>query len=331
MRTTTSAAGAGLLLRLLLAPTHAQDEDRAHFKVLNKARPSVVAVRALAVGGERSGTGVFLDASGLILTSYWIVPEGAQNPTVWTTEPRRYAAEVVAHSQLDEITILRIKPRAPTVPIEWTESAKVRIGDVSYTLGNAENSMINDNQPSLNFGVVSGFYNLREKRSTSYYTGWVFETTAAVNEKMEGAPLLDSHGRMFGMVTLNYSPHRWLGNAIPIDGLRVRIQQLLKDASRAAEEKTLDGAGYLGLTVRADSDGIHVQAVDKDGPAERAGIRAGDRIVAVRGKKATAVEDLQNALNELKPGDMLFLKVDFGGFVQELKVELEPVPKERKP
>lgn len=322
---------AGLILSFALASAYAQDEDRAHLKVFEKARPSVVAVRALAVGGERSGTGVFLDDSGLILTSYWVVPEGAENPTVWTTEPRRYAAEIVAHSQLDEMTILRIKPKSPTVPIEWTESSKVRIGDVSYTLGNAENSLINDNQPSLHFGVVSGYYNLREKRSTSYYVGWVFETTAAVNEKMEGAPLLDSRGRMFGMVTLNYSPHRWLGNAIPSDGLRARLEQLMKQAARGEDRRAVDAPGYLGLTVRAVSDGLQVEAVDPAGPAERAGIRAGDRIVSLRGKKAGAADDLQNALKDLKAGDLLFLEVDFGGFVQELKVELEAPPKERKP
>jgi serine protease Do len=309
----------------------AQDEDKAHVKVLDKARPSVVAVRALAVGGERSGTGVFLDDAGLILTSYWVVPEGAENPTVWTTEPRRYAAEVVAHSKLDEIAILRIKPKAPTTPIEWTESAKVRIGDVSYTLGNAENSMINDNQPSLNFGVVSGFYNLRERRSTSYYAGWVFETTAAVNEKMEGAPLLDARGRMIGMVTLNYSPHRWLGNAIPSDGLRGRVDQLLKEAARASDEKEADGAGYLGLAARPAEAGLEVERVETGSPAERAGIRAGDRIVSIRGKKPRTVDDLRNALKDLKAGDLLFVEVDFGGFVKELKVELEAPPRERKP
>jgi len=321
----------GLLSLGLLA--FAQDEDKAHVRVFEKIRPSIVAVRSEAtLGGEEiSGTGIFLDENGLILTHYWVVPEGAQKIRVWTTEPRLYEAEVVAHSQRDDLTLMRIKAKGKVKPIEWGDSTKVKIGDVAYTVGNAENAMINDNQPAFNFGIISGLYNLKQPRSTSYYTGWVLETTAAVNEKMEGAPVLDSRGRVVGLVTLNYSPHRFLGNAIPSNALQTRIEQMLKDAKAAAEAaKPIEGAGYLGLSVKATEQGLVVDRVDKDGPADLAGIKPGNRILVFRGKTPANADEFRAALADLKVGDYVFLKVDFGSFVQEIKVELGSAPEEKK-
>jgi S1-C subfamily serine protease len=316
------------LIIAALAPT--QDEDKAHAAVAEKVRPSLVAVRSLAVLGERSGTGVFLDEEGLIMTSYWIVPEGASNIRVWTHEPKLYTAEVVAHSKPDEITLIRIKPKGKTAPITTSRSSKVKIGEVSYTYGNAYNSYINDNSPAFNFGIISGFYNLKEAKANSYYKGWVFESTAAVNWGMEGAPLLNSKGKMIGMITLNYSPHRWLGNAIPIDALTARIAQLVRERKVADTPDALEGAGYIGMTVKQEGDKVVADVIDPNGPAQAAGIRKGDAIVKARGREIKSAAEFDAALKDLKAGDLIWITVDFGGLSQEVKIELTAPPKKEK-
>lgn len=311
----------------------AQDEDRGHQEVMEAVRPSLVAVRAEAQigGGERSGTGVFLDEKGLILTSYWIVPPYAKNIRVWTTKPRYYKAEIVGTSKLDEITLIRIKPKGKTTPIRLGKSDDVKIGDVSYTVGNAANSMINDNQPSFNFGIVSGLYNLKKARSSSFYQGWVFETTAAVNEHMEGAPLLNSGGRMIGLVTLNYSPQRFLGNAIPIDFLKPRIEKLKKEAKSGRTPLDMPaGRGYLGLEVAESGNRLVVSKVEKGSPAQSAGIQKGDVVLKFRGKAMQSLRDFREAYEGLEAGSIVWMTIDAGGFKAEVKIQLAAPPKTKE-
>ena len=203
MKHLVGSTGLGAAFLLFCAETLSAQSDDAHKRVYQKTVDSVVAVRALAPLGERSGSGVIISKEGLILTSYAACPDGATNIRVWVKGPRLYTAEVVATSQKQELTLLRIKPRGELKPIELGESGKIRTGELSYTIGNAANSIILDDQPSFNVGVVSGVYRLADERANSTYTGPVLETTAAVNVGMEGAPCLNIDGKMVGFVTLN--------------------------------------------------------------------------------------------------------------------------------
>lgn len=301
----------------------AQSDD-SHKRVYRKVVDSVVAVRAEAPLGERSGTGVILSKEGLILTSYAACPEGATNIRVWVKGPRKYTgAEIVATSKRDELTLLRIKPRGELKPVELGESSAIRTGEVSYTIGNAANSIILDDQPSLNVGVVSAVYRLSDERANSTYTGPVLETTAAVNVGMEGAPCLNADGKMVGFVTLNYSPHRFLGTAIPIDEIRPVIERLRKGIAEAAVEPAPGGEGWIGLKVKTDGSKVVVDSVDKDGPAELAGLGKGDVILEVANTPVKTAKDLEEKLKTLEAGSIVWIKADVAGKVETLKVTLE--------
>jgi len=301
---------------------HAQSDD-SHKRVYKKVVDSVVAVRALAPLGERSGSGVILTKEGLLLTSYAACPEGATNIRIWVKGPKLYTAEIVATSKKDELTLLRIKPRGDLKPVELGESTAVRTGEVSYTIGNAANSIILDDQPSFNVGVVSAVYRLSDERANSTYTGPVLETTAAVNVGMEGAPCLNADGKMVGFVTLNYSPHRFLGTAIPIDELRPVIDRLRKGIAEAAVETGPAGEGWIGVKVRGDGGKVVVDSVDKDGPAELAGLGRGDVILEVANTPVKTPKDLEEKLKGMEAGSIVWIKADVAGKVETLKVTLE--------
>ncbi len=315
-----------LLAALALPGLLPQASEPGHRKIYDKVVDSVVAIRARApVLGERSGTGVVLSKEGLILTSYAICPDGSTNIRVWLKGPRLAEAELVATSRRDELALLRlVKPRGKLKPIEFGDSARVRAGHVSYTIGNAANSIINDDEPSLNAGIVSGLYRLGEERANSTYTGMVIETTAAVNVGMEGAPCLDAEGKMVGFVTLNFSPHRFLGAAIPIDDLKPVIARL-KDAKPASAEEALPeaGEGYLGIRVKDEGGKVVVDHVDPGGPAARAGFRKGDVIVQIADLPVKSARDVTDRLKGLEAGSIVWLKVDLGGAVDSVKVTLE--------
>jgi len=297
--------------------------DESHKRVYKKVVDSVVAVRALAPLGERSGSGVILTKDGLLLTSYAACPDGATNIRIWVKGPRLYTAEIVATSKKEELTLLRIKPRAELKPVDLGDSSSVRTGEVSYTIGNAANSIILDDQPSFNVGVVSAVYRLSDERANSTYTGPVLETTAAVNVGMEGAPCLNADGKMVGFVTLNYSPHRFLGTAIPIDEIRPVIERLRKGIAEAAVETGPAGEGWIGLKVRSDGSKVVVDSVDKDGPAELAGLGKGDLILEVANSPVKTEKDLEEKLKGMEAGSIVWIKADVAGKVETLKVTLE--------
>ena len=304
------------------AAAMAQVPDDAHKKVYAKTVDSVVAIRAVAPLGERSGSGVILSKEGLILTSYAVCPEGATKIRVWVHGPKLYEAEIVGTSRKDELVLLKIRPRAELKTAELGSSAAVKVGDLSYSLGNAANSIILDDQPSLNVGIISGYYRLTEDRASSTYTGMVLETTAAVNVGMEGAPILDREGRVVGLITLNYSPNRFLGNAIPVDELKPVIERL-KKAKAATEETPPEsaGEGYLGMKLKESNGKVVVEEVDKDGPAARAGFGKGDVIIEVANVKVKSAAEVAERVKGLEAGSILWIRVD--GESQPFKVVLE--------
>ena len=327
MDVTVQTKGKAVFLLLAAAvPASAQVSPANQREIYRKAAPSVVAIRARALGtlGEHSGTGVVLSPDGLILTSTAVCPRGATHIRVWIHGPRRLDAELVAASRKHELALIRIKPKKPLTPIELGRSSPLRIGDVSYTLGNAANSIITDAQPSLNAGVVSGMYRLSEPRANADYVGPVIETTAAVNVGMEGAPCLDAKGRMVGLITLNYSPHRFLGVAIPIDEIRQVIGRLRKEAALAKAEDTEEaGAGHLGLTARLVDGKVVVATVDKGGPAEREGLQKGDVILKIGDAPVRTPGDVAARIKGLQAGSIVWITIDFAGQEGRMKLTLE--------
>ena len=311
----------------------AQGSDRSHRQAHERSRKSIVGVRAMAPLGERSGTGVFLDEKGTILLSYSTCPKGARKIRVWTEGPRLYTQkageiEIIGHSERDEITLLRLKPKKGREihPVEFGSSRKIRVGDVSYTSGNAANSIINDNQPSFHIGLVSSIYRLDEPRANSTYTGLVIETSAAVNVGMEGAPLLNREGKMVGMVTLNFSPHRFLGCAIPTDGLRPVLERMQKEAAGDSEPAKA-AKGLLGIGLRERNGRLIVVSIERNGPADKAGIRKGDAVVAIGRTPLSKVGDFWDRVRKLQVGAILWLWVEAEGERFLAKIILEEKPK----
>lgn len=305
---------------LLLLP---QAADGAHRAVYDKAADSVVGIRATAPLGERSGSGVVVSKDGLILTSYSTCPEGSEWIRVYLRGPRLLLAKLIATSPDHELSLLKVEPKGDLVPIEFGDSGAVKLGDVSYTLGNASNSIINNDSASLAAGIISGKYTLREQNGLNIYIGPVFETTAAVNVGMEGSPLLDAKGRMVGFVTLNFSPSRFLGNAIPSALIKTALEKMKAEPTLvkpATPEETRPG--YLGLTVTDRNGRIVVESVEKGSPAELKGLARGVIILALGGRALKDAAEFRTLQKDLKEGDLLILRINDGESVMELKIEL---------
>jgi S1-C subfamily serine protease len=322
MRKTEKSVLAASLLLACAGSLAAQQIDDAHRAVYKKVVDSVVAVRAMAPLGERSGSGVILTKDGLLLTSYAACPDGATNIRVWVKGPRLYTADIVGTSKRDELTLLRIKPRSELRPVELGDSGALQLGEVSYTIGNAANSIILDDQPSFNVGVVSAIYRLADERANSTYIGPVLETTAAVNVGMEGAPCLNADGKMVGFVTLNYSPHRFLGTAIPLDEIKPVIERLMKGTTETVETPPA-GEGWIGITVKSVGGRVVVESVEKDSPGDLAGFGKGDAILKLGNAAVQSAAEFDKRVREMEAGSIVWIKAELAGKVETVKVTLE--------
>jgi serine protease Do len=317
-----------MTIAAILAATAGSAEARQasqenHRAVFVKAVDSVVGIRAMAPLGERSGTGVVVSKDGYIVTSYATVPEGSEQIRVYLHGPRLLIGKLVGTSRAHELSLIKVEPKSELVPIEFGDSAGVKPGDVSYTLGNAAHCIIDNDAASLGVGIISGAYTLRVARANSTYTGPVLETTAAVNIGMEGSPLLDGKGRMVGFVTLNYSPSRFLGNAIPVNPLKPVLERLRgPDGGTPTTVPESQEPGYLGVTVGDKQGRVSVESVEAGSPAARAGISKGTILTALGGTSLKDAAEFRSRLKELKEGDLIFIKVEDDGLAAELKITL---------
>src|SRR5688572_4649244 len=189
-----------------------------------KVAPKIVQVR----GESQTGTGVVIRSDGIILTSPTACGMGTSKARVILPGNQRLEAKVIGRRNDLELCLLKID--AKDLPVmEFADSSKAKIGQVAYAFGDVWESIPVDDQVAMSLGIVSGLYDVTETQANSIYTGPVIETSAAVNQNLDGGPLVDADGKMLGLITLNYHPAKFTGIAIPIHVLKPEIEQMIKD------------------------------------------------------------------------------------------------------
>ncbi len=281
------------------------------------------------------GTGTIIAPSGLVLTSITAVPEDAKSIRLYLKGGKTLGARKVLSIPEKELVLLRASapPRRPLPFLTLGDSSRIRVGQLSIALGNGFHSIEEDDQVTLTAGVISGGYSLLETRDESRYLGPAIETTSAVNDGMDGGPLVNSAGEVVGLLSLNFARERWLGAAIPIDVLKPYLAGELGWFGDRIERlpvcvglELLPGA-MMGTTARGPGGGdapeeLVVSAVDPGGPAARAGIGKGDRILSVEGVAVSSADDFRSRLKETRPGDRLGLQVERGGERRDVEIVL---------
>jgi putative serine protease PepD len=262
--------------------------------VLAKVEPSVVAIAVTGRQGGGQGSGVILTPDGEVLTNAHVV-EGARTirVTVFGENDSR-PAEVVGLDSGNDLALLRIQGASGLPAAELGSSASLAVGDDVVAVGNALGLR---GDPSVTRGIVSGL-----GRSLDSLTGLI-QTDAAINPGNSGGPLVDAGGRVVGINTaVAGRGGQNIGFAIPMDGARPVIERLRAGAPARA-------AAFLGITTSDTEDGsrgAQVVEITAGGPAEKAGLRAGDRIVAIAGVPVVGSSELVGILRQqLAPGQQV--------------------------
>jgi len=304
------------------------DPDKIHVAVAKKVSPAVVYVE----GGSERGSGVIVDPSGIILTSPTACGKATTVVTVVASGNRQLRGKVLGRDNAKELVVVKIDAPQPLPFVELGDSAAAKVGQVSYVFGDCFESIVNDDQPAMSLGVVSGLYSVDDRRGNSLYLGPVIETSAAVNPNQDGGPLVDREGKLLGLVSLNYDESKFTGIAVPVHVLKPSIDRIRKAHAEGATgvvdlvEKPKKGGGWAGLEAAAGDGGLEITRVSKDGPADVAGLKRGDKIRRIDGAAAAGPESLEAALGSKSAGEELRLRVERDGELLDVAVKLSRKP-----
>jgi putative serine protease PepD len=275
-------------------------------------------VVAVQVGGG-SGTGFVIDRRGTIVTNAHVVGDASQASVRFGDSGSAVEAEVLGSDPSTDLAVLRVDPsRVGTLhPLAFADSDDVRVGDEVVAIGHPFGL-----DRTATAGIVSGLG--REIQAPNGFSiDEVIQTDAAINPGNSGGPLVDGRGRVVGVNSQIATAGGGGGNvgvgfAVPANTAREVVPRL-------AGGQTIERP-YLGVTTSAAGAGVEVQAVTAGGPAERAGLRAGDVVVSVGGQAVSEPDDVANAIDGDKPGDSVSVVVERGGQRKQLDITLGTRP-----
>ena len=270
-----------------------------------------------------AGSGVIISSDGYILTCAHVV-DGASTITV-TIDDKDYTATLVGEDTTSDIAVIKIDADGLT-PATVGNSDSLKVGQSVMAVGNP----LGELGGTVTGGMISALNrSVTIQGSSSVNTMSLIQMDASVSPGNSGGGLFNMNGELVGIVNAKSSSSdaEGLGFAIPINDAIKVAQELL-------ENGYVTGRPYLGITYLAVTDaqtasqlgvnayGVYVVEVVKGGPAEKAGLQAGDRIVSVDGTEIASKDDLGTLMQKHAAGDTLSITIARDGQMQTVNVTL---------
>ncbi len=271
------------------------------------------------------GSGVVVSADGVILTNNHVV-EGADDieVTIGNSE-HKYKAKKVGTDPGTDIAVLKID--AKNLPaITFGDSDKIRVGDIAVAVGN----------PFRPHAIRLDGSDQRDRAGRQWsivdYENFI-QTDASINPGNSGGALVDIEGRLIGINTAIFSRtggNQGIGFAVPANLAHGAMDSIIKNGRVIR--------GYLGTIIQPlteelssafktkDQSGALVSEVEPKGPAAKAGIKGGDVITEVAGKKVEGPRELRLLVGAIAPGTKVDVKILRDGQTQVIPLELGELP-----
>jgi S1-C subfamily serine protease len=285
-----------------------------------------------AGGGSGAGTGMLLTPTGEVLTNNHVVNGATTIRAQVGGKGPLYSAHVLGYDAADDVALVQMDNASKLATVSPATTA-ASIGEPVAAIGNA---LGRPGPPSITQGVVAA---LNQALTVSDEAGrpsdlhGMIQTSVPLQPGDSGGPLVNAAGKVVGMNTAAAVGRRFsaraVGFAVPIDTALGVVRQIRSGQSTAAVHAgprallgiTLADAGTLG------GSGAPVQSVQAGGPAEKAGIAAGDVITALGGTPINSASDLTSALDARRPGDKVAVGwVDGSGQAHRATVQLATGP-----
>ncbi len=271
------------------------------------------------------GSGVIVDASGLIITNNHVIAN-ADEIKVLLGDRREFKGTVVGTDPRSDIAVLKIDAKdLPVIP--WGDSTKLQVGEYVLTVGNP----FGLNQ-TVTMGIVSAVG--RANVGIADYEDFV-QTDAAINPGNSGGAMVNTHGELVGINTAIFTQsggYMGIGFAVPSNMARSVMESLVRTGKVtrgwfgiSIQEVTPQLAEEFGLK---ETRGALVADVLPGSPAEKAGIKRGDVVVSFMGQKIENSSQLRNTVAQADVGTQASVVVIRAGKEKGLSVKVEEQPKD---
>jgi len=293
-----------------------------------------------------SGTGFFIDETGIILTNQHVVGNlgDEQTITVIVNSPDiagEFEAELLGADAKLDLAVLMLTDDSlgpfPVVPLGNSDEA--RPGEWVIAIGNPYGKQF---EHTVTVGVLSAKGReiqvpTREGQIRVYEN--LMQTDAAINQGNSGGPLLNIQGEVIGINTAVHAQAQGIGFAIPINVARDVLDELIETGrvEHVYPARAWLGVWYLDVTddIAArldlpDTKGIIISDVIQGSPAEEAGLRSMDVVRRVEDKDIHSIEDFASAIAEQEPGDAILLNVIRDGRAMFITVTLGDMPAQHR-
>jgi len=264
--------------------------SQAVIRVVERVAASVVNVRR----GQSGGSGVIVTPDGYALTNAHVV-DGAQAVEVTLGSGKEARAQVVGSDPATDLAVIRIAESALQAA-ELADTESLRVGQLVIAIGDPLGF-----HSTVTTGVVSALGRSLHARDGRVIEN-VIQTDAALNPGNSGGPLVDTHAKVIGINTAIIPMAQGICFAIPAATARLVAGMLIRDGRVRRAYLGIGGAATpIGRQLAAElripnASGIRVLEVTAGGPAQRAGIRAGDLIVTLDDVPLSTLSDLQRVL-----------------------------------
>lgn len=296
-------------------------------EIAKKVSPATVSIAIVGVedGKEKklgSGTGFIIDEDGYIVTNqHVVVPSNVPEDTYYVDiflfgDDTPIKAEVVGCDVQTDIAVLKIDIDKKLPCVSLGDSDTLQSGELAVAIGNAMGTLDN----TVTVGVISA--PSREIIRDGYYVD-IIQTDAAINPGNSGGPLINSFGEVIGITNSKIvsNTSESLGFAIPVNSVKKIIEDLINYG------KVIDRP-YIGFSVKyvagdayyGAQGGVFVAEIVKDGPADKAGILIGDKLITMDGFAILQTGDIIKARDSHKVGDTIDVVLERDG--KEITLQL---------
>ena len=266
------------------------------------------------------GSGVILRSDGYLVTNNHVI-EGAENLSVLLFDGKEYEAEVVGSDAFTDLAILRIK--AVNLPIiRFGDAERLKVGQWVMAFGSPLAAELNN---TVTTGIVSA---VGRYSSTGTSVQNYVQTDAAINPGNSGGPLVNLNGELVGINTAIFTRtggYQGIGFAIPVNTVQRISEQLIENGSVQRARLGVEyGAASDALRKALDlpAGAAQVGNVVDGSAADKAGIREGDVILGLDGKKLDNALALSTIIGSLEPGDEVDILINREGDEKTIRVTL---------
>ncbi len=327
-------------------------DEEINIRVYRAASPAVVNITTIAVAydfflspvaKEGTGSGAIIDRSGHILTNFHVI-DGARRLEVTLADGSKWPARPVGADPSNDLAVIKIDaPVEKLTVIPLGDSSKLLVGQKVLVIGNPFGL-----DRTLTVGIVSSTGRSIRADNGRLIRG-IIQTDAAINPGNSGGPVLNSSGEVIGVSTAIFSPSGGsvgVGFAVPINTAKRIIPELINRGYVARPYLGIAGHEIDPALVQAlrlpVNEGIMVVEVTPGSPAQRAGIRGGDRavqvgnmivrvggdiIIEVDKVKVRNFEELSDFIDAKQPGDTVALTYNRQGKLNVVEVRLRERPR----